>query len=133
MTACDFSFRELRKAIEGMSDTTERGDIPVEVFQAVAMETDPSLQRLFDLCNHCWREKVIPPERSTTSVATLYKKETLQMPTVTDQYLYGYKLFAALSGSTCSLQLLKTDFGDHNSASERVSLNKMQFSCVTKD
>ena len=53
---------------------TKIHDIPIEVFKALALEPDPSLQWLLDLCSHCWRNGVIPDDWSMASVAMLFKK-----------------------------------------------------------
>ena len=67
---------ELRQAINKMAGgkATKTNDIPVEIFKALALEPDSSLDWLLNLCNHCWQNKVIPDEWSTASVAMLFKK-----------------------------------------------------------
>ena len=49
-----FGRHELRLAIKGMSigKATKIYDIPIEIFKALAIQPDTSLQPLLDLCNH---------------------------------------------------------------------------------
>ena len=47
---------------------TKGGDIPVEIFKALATEPDSNLQWLLDLCNYGWQNKTIPDECSTASL-----------------------------------------------------------------
>ena len=97
----NFNLAELRKAISKMANgkATKADDIPIEVFKALAVEPDPSLQWLLNLCNHCWQNKVIPHEWSTASVAMLFKKGD---PADANNYRpiclqsIAYKLFASL-------------------------------------
>ena len=60
----DFTHAELRQAINKMAGgkATKTNDIPVEIFKALALEPDSSLDWLLNLCNHCWQNKVIPDE-----------------------------------------------------------------------
>ena len=78
---------------------TKDGDIPVEIFKALATEPDSNLQWLLDLCNYCWRNRTIPDEWSTASVAMMFKKGD---PADANNYRpiclqsIAYKLFASL-------------------------------------
>ena len=79
--------------------STKDGDIPVEIFKALATEPDSNLQWLRGLCNYCWRSRTIPDERSTASVAMMFKKGD---PADANNYRpiclqsIAYKLFASL-------------------------------------
>ena len=76
VSARDFDMAELRRAIQKLSTGKAKkdGDIPIEVFKALAMEPDMSLGWLLNLCNHCWQNKTLPSECSTASVAMRFKK-----------------------------------------------------------
>ena len=143
----DFTRAELRQAINKMAGgkATKTTDIPAEIFKALALEPDSSLDWLLNLCNHCWQNKDIPDEWSTASVAMLFKKgdpanannyRPICLPSI------AYKLFASLLkqrflDAGVESRLWKSQFGFRKGRCTEdaiyVALRKVEQACARRN
>ena len=96
-----FTLEELKAAISKFrpNKATKPGDVPIEIFKALAASAPEDLQWVLDFCNKCLVLKAVPQDWSTASIAMVFKKGD---PAECDNYRpisilsIAYKIFAAM-------------------------------------
>jgi hypothetical protein len=96
-----FTHIELRKAIRRLASgkATQHGDLPIEIFKAMANACGETLQTFLDLINMCWCHGSMPRAWVTAKVAMIYKKGD---PALCDSYrpicltLVAYRIYASM-------------------------------------